>query len=85
MAARFSLTPPFRVDPAVQQSYSSAGGTPIFFDTIGNRLAAAEIRMQPRLVALMEARTPSLVNSVAAYGDSLERQPLPHMLPPLLC
>jgi hypothetical protein len=33
--------------PACLNSFSSAGGTPILFDTAGNRLAEAEIRLKP--------------------------------------
>jgi len=49
-AARFSNTPRFGVDPAVQESFSSAGGTPIFFDTSGNRLSSPVTPKQPRVV-----------------------------------
>lgn len=48
-AAEWSMTPNFGVNPAVQEPFSSAGGTPIFFDTSGNRLVSADIREQPRV------------------------------------
>lgn len=46
-AAEWSNTPRFGVDPAEQESYSSAGGTPIFFDIFGTRLDSPEVREQP--------------------------------------
>lgn len=50
-AANFSDTPEFRVNPPVLESFSSLGGTPILFDTEGNRLPTPEIRNQPLFVA----------------------------------
>lgn len=50
-AAHFYQTPAFGIDPPVLSSFSSAGSTPILFDTAGNRLPTPEIRQQPRIVA----------------------------------
>jgi subtilisin family serine protease len=50
-AAPFFETPAFGVDPANLEDFSSLGGTPILFDTDGNRLPCPEIRQQPRIVA----------------------------------
>jgi subtilisin family serine protease len=36
-----------RCKPACLDSFSSAGGTPIFFDSSGNRLPAPELRLKP--------------------------------------
>ncbi|HAA28478.1 MAG TPA: peptidase S8 [Cyanobacteria bacterium UBA8553] len=49
-AAAFYETPAFGVDPANLEEFSSVGGTPILFDTEGNRLPCPEIRRQPRIV-----------------------------------
>ena len=49
-AAKYDRTPGFGVSPAEQESFSSAGGTPIFFDTSGNRLEHAEVRNKPNFV-----------------------------------
>jgi hypothetical protein len=46
-AADYRQTPPFNISPPVIETFSSAGGTPILFDTAGNRLATPEDRQQP--------------------------------------
>jgi hypothetical protein len=50
-ATAFDQTPVFGVTPPVLEPFSSAGGTPIFFDTAGNRLATSVIRLKPDVVA----------------------------------
>ena len=49
-AANYLKTPVFGQKPAVLESFSSAGGTPILFDSNGNRLAQPVLRKQPALV-----------------------------------
>ena len=49
-AAFFQNTPRFGVSPARQESFSSAGGTPIFFNNNGERLAVPQDRMKPDFV-----------------------------------
>ena len=44
-------TPAFGVSPPVLETFSSSGATPILFDLAGNRLATAEIRAKPEIVA----------------------------------
>ena len=50
-AAFYQQTPEFGVNPPLLEPFSSAGGTPILFDTDGNRLAEPEIRQKPEIVA----------------------------------
>ncbi|MCH8042669.1 MAG: S8 family serine peptidase [Planctomycetes bacterium] len=50
-AAAYSDTPAFGQDPALLEPFSSAGGTPIIFDTAGNLLPTPEIRLKPEIVA----------------------------------
>ncbi|MDY6899543.1 MAG: S8 family serine peptidase [Cyanobacteriota bacterium] len=50
-AAFYQETPEFGVNPPLLEPFSSAGGTPILFDTDGNRLAEPEIREKPEIVA----------------------------------
>jgi hypothetical protein len=50
-AAFYQETPEFGVFPPIVQSYSSAGGVPILFDSMGNRLAEPEFRKKPLHVA----------------------------------
>ena len=50
-AARYENTPVFGISPPVIEGFSSAGGSPILFDTAGNRLAAPQGRQQPAVTA----------------------------------
>ncbi len=50
-AADYRDTPEFGQNPPLIEGFSSAGGTPILFDTAGNRLATPEIRQQPDITA----------------------------------
>jgi hypothetical protein len=50
-AAPFYNTPSCGVTPAVLETFSSQGGTPILFDKAGNRLTAPTTRQKPNFVA----------------------------------
>ncbi|WP_016951955.1 hypothetical protein, partial [Anabaena sp. PCC 7108] len=50
-AAYYQQTPAFGVTPPVAETFTSLGGTPILFDTAGNRLATPVIRNQPAITA----------------------------------
>ena len=50
-AADYRETPAFGQDPPLIEEFSSAGGTPILFDTAGNRLPTPEDRQQPDITA----------------------------------
>jgi subtilisin family serine protease len=50
-AADYQDTPAFGQDPPLIETFSSAGGTPILFDTAGDRLATPEVRQQPDITA----------------------------------
>jgi hypothetical protein len=50
-AANYLATPLCGTAPAILETFSSAGGDPILFDTKGNRLATPQIRNKPDLVA----------------------------------
>jgi len=50
-AAFYQETPEFGQNPPLLEPFSSAGSTPILFDTAGNRLASPEIRLKPEIVA----------------------------------
>jgi subtilisin family serine protease len=49
-AAFFAWTPRCGTSPAVLESFSSAGGDPILFDSSGKRLAAPQYRQKPEFV-----------------------------------
>ena len=50
-AAPYFGTPAFGVTPPQVEPYSSLGGTPILFDTAGNRLASSVTRNEPKFTA----------------------------------
>jgi hypothetical protein len=50
-AAFYGNTPAFGVAPPLLELSSSAGATPILFDTAGHRLALPAIRLKPEIVA----------------------------------
>lgn len=50
-AAFYQETPEFGQNPPLLEPFSSAGSTPILFDTAGNRLRRPEIRLKPEIVA----------------------------------
>src|SRR5262249_47381507 len=57
-AADYRKTPAFGASPAVLESFSSAGTTPILFDTAGNRLETPDPRAtKPEIVAPDRADT----------------------------
>jgi hypothetical protein len=56
-AAFYGDTPVFGQNPPLLESFSSAGGTPILFDTAGNRLPIPEIREKVEIVAPDGANT----------------------------
>ncbi len=52
-AASFLDTPEWGMSPPILESFSSAGGTPILFDTLtGLPLAMPEVRLKPEIVAV---------------------------------
>jgi subtilisin family serine protease len=50
-AAFYGFTPAFGVFPPLLEPFSSAGPTPILFDTAGTRLAIPRLRLKPEIVA----------------------------------
>lgn len=70
-AAFFGFTPEFGTNPPVVESFSSTGGTPILFDTAGNRLATPEIRQQPRFTGPDGVNTTFFGNDIGFDADML--------------
>lgn len=56
-------------DPACLNDFSSAGGTPIFFDTAGNRLAAPDVRFKPGLTGPDGTNTSFFFNDTSRDDD----------------
>jgi subtilisin family serine protease len=50
-AVLYRQTPSFGTFPPLIESFSSAGGVPVLFDTSGNRLPAPQVRAQPAITA----------------------------------
>ncbi len=63
-AAAYFSTPQFGVDPALINSFSSVGGTPILFDPMGARLASPIVRLKPDLTG------PDGTNNTFFGGDA---------------
>ena len=51
-ASAYLATPAFGVDPPLLNDFSSSGGTPILFDTAGNRLASPIDRTSPQITGV---------------------------------
>ncbi|MDH3978094.1 MAG: PKD domain-containing protein [Gammaproteobacteria bacterium] len=66
-AAFFMDTPAFGTTPALLESYSSAGGTPIIFASNGSKLAASDIRQKPEITAVDGVNTTFFFND--SYGN----------------
>jgi subtilisin family serine protease len=71
-AAFYGNTPEFGVSPPLLEPFSSAGPTPIIFDTAGNRLAIPRIRLKPEIVA------PDGTNTTFFGGRDVERDGFPN-------
>lgn len=72
-AAFYGDTPVFGTNPALLESFSSAGPTPILFDTAGNRLRQPSIRRKPEIVA------PDGTNTTFFFpGDDIEGDGFPN-------
>ena len=68
-AANYRDTPAFGQSPPLIETSSSAGGTPSFIDTAGNRLATPEVREQPAITAPDGANTTFFIPGVDPEAD----------------
>jgi subtilisin family serine protease len=67
-AARYTQTPAFGVNPPVIEPFSSAGGTPILFDSLGNRIKPV-IRRKPEITAPDGVNTTFFIPGLDLEGD----------------
>lgn len=77
-AAFYDSTPAYGTDPALLESFSSAGGTPILFDTAGTRLAMPVVRERPQIVAPDGANTTFFGSDIADPGDGSDLDAFPN-------
>jgi Subtilase family len=68
-AVSYRNTPEFGVLPPLLELFSSAGSTPILFDTAGNRLAIPQIRLKPEIVAPDGTNTTFFIPGVDVEPD----------------
>jgi hypothetical protein len=68
-AAFYGDTPEFGVSLPLLEPFSSAGFTPILFDTAGNRLASPQIRLKPEFVAPDGTNTTFFIPGVDVEPD----------------
>ena len=69
-AAFFGDTPAFGQSPPLLEGFSSRGGTPIFFDTDGNRLTTPVVRETPSFTAPDGANTTFFGSDIAGDADT---------------
>ena len=69
-ASFFLATPAFGIAPPLLEGFSSAGGTPILFDTSSNPLPVAEVRTKPEIVAIDGVNTTFFFNDTHG-GDGI--------------
>jgi hypothetical protein len=69
-AAFFDNTPEFGTDPPLLEPFSSAGPTPILFDTGGIRLPTPEVRDKPEIVAPDGTNTTFFGSDIGADPDA---------------
>ena len=77
-AAFYDNTPVFGVNPPLAEPFSSAGGTPILFDTAGTRLANAIVRNKPRIMAPDGANTTFFGSDIPDPGDGSDTDTFPN-------
>ena len=77
-AAFYDNTPLFGVNPPLAEGFSSAGGTPILFDTAGNRLANPIVRNKPRIVAPDGTNNTFFGTDIADPGDGSDNDTFPN-------
>ena len=69
-AAFYGSTPAFGVNPPLKEAFSSAGSTPILFDTAGRRLATPIVRAKPEIVAPDGGNTTFFGVDIGADADT---------------
>ncbi len=76
-AAFYFDTPEFGTDPALLEAFSSAGGTPILFDTAGAPIAT-EVRLRPQIVAPDGTNTTFFGMDIPDPGDGSDADTFPN-------
>jgi cysteine-rich repeat protein len=77
-AAFYFETPEFGTSPALVESFSSQGGTPILFDVAGARLPAPVLRGKPALIGADGVNTTFFGEDISDPGDRSDNDHLPN-------
>ncbi len=75
-AARFYRTPAYGVNPALPESFTSLGGSPILYDINGNRVS--QMRQQPRFTAPQGANTTFFGQVYFGNGSTIDGDTYPN-------
>jgi hypothetical protein len=82
-AAFYGQTPVFGTNPPLLEPFSSVGGTPILFNTAGNRLTNPIIPEQPRIVAPDGTNTTFFTEDIPEDSDNFLTSSAPQQRLPM--
>lgn len=77
-AAFYFDTPEFGTDPALKETSSSAGGTPILFDIAGAPIFPPQVRLRPQIVAPDGTNTTFFGADIPDPGDGSDLDSFPN-------
>ena len=78
-AAFYFKTPEFGTSPPLLETFSSAGGTPILFDTAGTRLPKPTVRQKPDIVAPDGTNNTIIGSDIRDPGDGSDNDTFPNL------
>ena len=78
-AAFYFKTPEFGTSPPLLETFSSAGGTPILFDTAGTRLPKPTVRQKPDIVAPDGTNNTLIGSDIRDPGDGSDNDTFPNL------
>ena len=78
-AAFYFKTPEFGTSPPLLETFSSAGGTPILFDTAGTRLPKPTVRQKPDIVAPDGTNNTVIGTDIRDPGDGSDNDTFPNL------
>lgn len=78
-AAFYFKTPEFGRSSPLLETFSSAGGTPILFDTVGTRLPTPRVRQKPNIVAPDGTNNTVIGSDIRDPGDGSDTDTFPNL------